>query len=1059
MTGYCDRCGTQIIDGDRFCMGCGAPAADREPGIACPGCGAQNKLGSSVCGACGRPLPATEAYEQNGIICPSCGGESAFGNAYCDLCGRPLPYQSYQAAEPPFVKRRNRNPLILSATALVLAVALVLGLWKPGFLWELKKNISSQIGLHDSEEAIGDPYLEELLNYIPEYNPSEIPVSGTAAFTVSPMEGITISAESNALDQERTFETTPLTESELGELFATSSYGEWLPVFAFDFDAGMSDDQRLPGDLNIDIDMMKFGIEKELWPYVRIMRIADDGSVMELPSVVSDSIVSYRTRQNCVMAITLGLAIGIPFMRFIETRHDKLDELYPNEIWFEAVYSELQSSNAKYRVIYPRSLARIDSQELHDLENRYTALREKYNLDIYMPLVDAALNRAEKLSQNPEYSDTDVYGAAYRLMQSFINDPEHLSIMATFNDPQWQQQNLWPDSVANVCNRLAKADEFLFTEREFRVPSHVINVLVLDKWPHDAETLGISRNLYTESPYILINATNSKVLDLQSLLMTTTHELFHVVQSGYVNFDSNDYMPFWEAAAVLLEKEAFNYYTINQLIDSSNTSLLTMSVQFELLSKSMMMPSTWQGVDSNAINQFMQNQGYVSHYFLEFLKTRYNLGGSFLPDLMSRFAATFSTLDSDVHIVLMNQTSSNKAIYCNDFKLFCIQNYENILNRSMYEEPKPEVQTLSAENNRVECQMPYQSFSTRIRDIAINNKNDKGELQEYRILAVGDAPGSESPTIRFYDYEGFLEQIAGDSMVMLPINTSSKIYVHEIEDYFKTEPGITIGTGYKYELYLMLPPAAPAVEINEDDLVVTIQGFGMADAMRTGYDVVVINPKGEKFQFPQEPFTREVEIPLRELESEREPEDNSEPKYTVYIVEKVELPDGSLQYGPDGEKSDMDDELRFEDILGSWDMTQEVSGFSSSMMDGLTDYMEGIPELEEYMDYYEQYMGSVDGTYNGTMVITEYQTGGQIVEVAFYQTGYEDYGTVYYRGTWNQIGSNQGSLYLEPIGEVLGGSWNLIFNKESGKLSCEGTSVFESDMASYSYTLTATKKS
>lgn len=873
---------------------------------------------------------------------------------------------------------------------------------------------------------------------------------------MSPMEGITISAQSNALDKERTFETTPLTESELGELFAESLYGQWLPVFAFDFDAGLRDDQRLPGELNIDIDLKEFGIDEELWPYISIMRIADDGTVMELPSEVSNSKVSYRTRQNSITAVAIGLAIGLPVLRYIETSHDRLDDLYHDEIWFEAVYSELQKSNAKYRVVYPRSMAMIDSKELQDIENRYLALREKYNLDIHMSLVAAALERAEKLSQNPEYADTDVYGAAYRLMQTFLNDPEHLSIKKTFNDPQWQQKNLWPESVANVCNRLARADEFLFTEREFRVPSHVVNVLVLDKWIHDPETLGISRNLYTESPYMLINGTTSKVNDLHSLLITATHELFHIAQSGYVYFDSNYYIPFWEATAVLLEKEAFNYFSINQLLDSSETNLLTLSHKLELLGKPMMMPSTWEGVANT--NQFMQEQGYAAHYFLEFLKERYNLGSNYLPDLMSRFAATYSTLDSDVHIVLMNQTSSDKNIYCNDFKLFCIRNFDKIFNRSMYVEPKPEVETLSADNNKIVCEVPYQPFSTRIRDVKINSVDDEGERQEYKILAVGDAPGPETPTIRFYYHTDFEKQLAGDSMVMLSESTDEKLFVHEIEDYFNTSPGTTMGTGYKYELYLMLPPAAPTVEIVDDNLVVTLQGFGMADSMRAGYDVVVINPKGEEFHFSQEPFIQEVEIPLDELKSDKVSEGNEDLKYTAYIVEKVEFPDGSLQYGPEGEKSEMDDEIRFEDILGTWDMTQEVSGFSSSMMDGLTDYMEGVPELEEYMDIYEQYMGDVDGTYNGTMVITEYQTGGQIAQVAFYQTGYEDYGTVFYRGTWSQLSPNQGALYLEPVGEVLGGSWDLTFRKESGHLSCEGTSVFESDMASYSYTLTATKQ-
>jgi hypothetical protein len=98
-------------------------------------------------------------------------------------------------------------------------------------------------------------------------------------------------------------------------------------------------------------------------------------------------------------------------------------------------------------------------------------------------------------------------------------------------------------------------------------------------------------------------------------------------------------------------------------------------------------------------------------------------------------------------------------------------------------------------------------------------------------------------------------------------------------------------------------------------------------------------------------------------------------------------------------------------------------------------------------------MGGMNGTYSGTLVITEYKTGGEIAEVSFSYPG-SDTGQVLYRGTWDK-----GILHLEANGYVLGGNWDLTFKKEGSKITCEGTSEFDDIVASYTFTMTAVKRS
>jgi hypothetical protein len=973
-------------------------------------------------------------------ICRRCGAPLYEGFAFCRHCGTPIGPQG-----APSRRSTARTPLVLSATALVLAVVLVLGLWKPGFLWTLKESLGGNAAVSGEDDDLAEQLAEK-----PDYNPSPIPVSGTPAFSVSPADGITISAEKNALDTERTFTAVPLSESEMGALFFERSSGEWAPVFAFEFDAGLEDNQLLPGKLKIDLDLKKFGIKKDLWPYLNVVRLGDDGTAVQLPTAVTKAGISCETRQNCILAITLGIAIGVPIMALIERGQDGLAELYPNEVFFEAVYPLLTNAGAKYHVTYPSHMARTDSPELQNLYDRTRALIERYSLDPDLPLLEAAREACKTLASNPEYQGVDAEAAAFRLMQNVINDPEYVNIRATYNDPQWQLQNLWPQSVNDICNRLARADTYLFGERKFDIPCHVIEVTILDRWPHGNETLGVSKNLYTASPYIHINA--NKTDDLQDLLLTVTHELFHVVQSGYVHYDSANYTPFWEATAVLLEKEAFERYVDDQMIDAGRSSMLTSSDKWEYYDKPLMMPSNWKNVADD--KSYMQNQGYSASRWLEFLKNRYGAGLTFLPQLMERFASIKSTLDSDVHTALRDQTSSDEAAYCNDFRLFCIKNYDNISNRSPFISPAPEKVTLDIDNTNEKFMMPYQAFSTRVRDVRIDSADEDGEAQPYKILVKGDAPGLVKPSVRFYQSGEMQKQVTGDGMAMLPESTDKTLTIHEIEDYFMTTPGATAGTGYEYELFLMLPPEAPDVEIDEEEdvMLVSPQDYSQNGDIIAGYDVVVITPEGDEFHFPQDVDEELAEIPMKELKSDKENDETEDPKYKIYLVERVEFPDGSMQYGPNGKEYEQDDTLRFEDILGTYDMTQTVSGFDTSYLDDIVDQMEGVPGMEDYIDQYNPAMGNMDGTYTGTMEIKQDQGGGEIAMLTFIASSTDAVNTSY-RGTWDK-----GVLHLEPIGEVLGGSWDLEFKKEKSKITCEGTSDYDSDMASYSFSITAVKQ-
>lgn len=982
--------------------------------------------------------------------CGRCGYPISGGSGFCRNCGAML---GLSPVVP--LRQKSRNPIILSITAFALIVALVLGLWKPGFLWTLQNATGWPPRVSEKDRGPEGLIVEKAV-----YNPSEIPVSGTPAFSVSPAEGFTVSAEKNALDRERTFTITPFSEKELGALFLNCPMDEWVPLMAFELDAGLKDHERLPGKLKVDLDLKKLGVPKELWPYLNVLRFGDDGSMTQLPVFPTDKGISYETRQNSFFAVALGLSLGIPVMLVKESMQHSLRQQYPDTAFYQVHHSLLKGTKAQYKVIFPETLAGTKEweQEKKALEKKKQALMESYGLNPGLSLIDAAKEACAARGTNPEYQGVDIEVAAARLMRKIVQDPVYLEIQKTLNDPAWQMRFLCPDSVKLVCSHLVTADKYLFEERGFRVPTHVIEVAVIERWPYGPELLGLSENLYSSSPRIRVNA-NKTTSNSGELLVTMTHELFHVAQSGYVYFDSNDYIPFWEATAVLLEREAFAYYVNKGLLNSGDASALTLRDHWESFDKPLMAPPQWKNV-AGSKEEALSHHGYVASYWIEFMQKRYGGGKTFLVQLMQRFSTDY---DLNPNIVLMNHTSSNREAYCQDFRLFCSQNYKTISSSSVnITPPLPEI-SLDADTLFAHIEGPYQALSTRVRNIKILVSDEKGEAQRYKILIKVDAALRRGtiPFLRLHQAGDFKGQLytKRNSMFLLPESTSRFLEIHEIEDQFSTPDIVKEGEGYKYTISLMLPPKMPTVEFDPEKklMLVSPVDFRVSDEASSGYDVVIIAADGKEHRFPQSIDTATAEIPFDKLPSGKKADDDT--GYTVHIVERIKMDGGKTEYGPDGEKYTQDDTLLFEDILGSYDIRQDVSGFKSEAIDSLLALLkgvEGVPGMEEYVEQYkkelEKYMATTDGTYTGTMVITRVQPEEEIAEIKFVVPN-TDLDTVLFRGRWKDS-----ALYLDAVEGVAGGAWTLHFKKEGKTITCEGGSTYESTVASYTFSLTGTKQ-
>lgn len=1089
--GRCINCNSELKPGSEFCGKCGA-ANNRliktTPGFSCPGCGGKIPASSTTCTICGRPVPQTiPSIQTQSIACPSCGAFNYPDTFYCMSCGRPMPTVNETRRQTAVTARsgsRPRNALIFSSVAVVLIIALIVGLWKPGYIWRLidndmiagtekgteinsKKSGGSKTSSSEATpnvSVLSEEWMAEYLSTDPGTNPAPIPGSGTNAFTVSPAEGLTISAAENALDQDREFTAEKLDDDKIMEITRQYENADWLLLGGYEVNAGISADERMPGLINVVMDLSKLNIDKELWEFTQAVRIGDDGSVSLLPSEVNGSVLSCHTSQNCIIgAIVIGLTAGVGVQHLIELGHEGLRDLY-REIDFHHIV--FQGENSSYDVYWPETLM---SDEVKQYSDKIAAIMKKHGLNPNGSLNSAALQATKNFK-----SGYEMMGYLDGIKKSLYSDPEYIEMSRKMKDVYWNQKNYWPAEVIQTTRALSLADKYLFGVRGFDTPGYNVDIVVLDKWPagHGHETLGISMNLYTFRPFIHINASNSKMphsanetgtVACSDLILTITHELFHVVQSRSVTFDSDKFTMFWEAMAVSLENEAFNYFCSEaggSVINSSQSTVLTDRYYFEYLySRSLLSPSLWH--DNSDTKDYLRNHGYIASHWLDFLRDRYYSGNPnyFMPQLLKRFSAS-SRVSGEIFNLMLRQHTANSSDpsfgqpYSKDFIAFCQKNYKDLYARIQHTTPTIQDIILDADHPVAEVTMKWQPLSVTFQDFRIDSKGADGKPVEYRIVVKDKLPWDNYFITRnFLDDSTSTTVEVDKDLVMLPLTDTNILTLMEIQAQIE-ELSADEESG-TYRIFLLRQPEEPGIEIDEDYLVITPPDWSIPDPREilSGYDIIITGPGGAEYRHVAEVSLAEVEIPLKDIKPKDKSKisEDDEDEYTAYIVERIDLPDGTSIYGPDGKIAELGDELRFEDIIGEWDMVQTVSDFETPYLDDIVSQMEGVEGMEDYMEQYKQYYDDAQGTHNGTMNITK--TGENTADIGFDTTGSQYGGIIFYKGTWDD-----GVLHLTPTEGILGGNFDLYFKKKKGIVTCQGESTFQDVQASYSYTISATKK-
>ncbi|MEW6363684.1 MAG: FHA domain-containing protein [Acidobacteriota bacterium] len=175
---------------------------------------------------------------------------------------------------------------------------------------------------------------------------------------------------------------------------------------------------------------------------------------------------------------------------------------------------------------------------------------------------------------------------------------------------------IMPEQAVAVEKALDFARRYLEDKRKFRRPFCNLPVYII---PSFRGYDGYLHNPWSGRRYLVLPAD----LKPEVLSSATLHELFHHYQTGYVWIDRNGHLPFVEASALLMEREAEACYTAaGRPYSCQDGLMLAQYLGFRNSLKSGPDAWFWQEVP---VRKF----GYSLSWFLEYLRDRrFEIGGA-----------------------------------------------------------------------------------------------------------------------------------------------------------------------------------------------------------------------------------------------------------------------------------------------------------------------------------------------------------------------------------------------------------------------------------------------
>ena len=376
---FCTKCGNQLPEGSKFCPKCGTPAVTPT--------------------AVNNPAPRQQQWQQPVQQKPKqyIPQQNAQPKA-----AQPQKTQQQKVQQQPQKKKGGGKKFL----ALVLvAVLLFTGFVEPGFIKDLfgKENppinvIPTQPGGNTVNPVNGQP-VDEGWN------------GNSKALDYSPYDSFHITADKNAFEQDTNIKVEPVTsDTKLSEAtwtaFTAVQEDGVLPIAAFEVDAGLADDEIIPGSYTVEIDLAKLDIPETLHDHLAVYRVGDDGSYYEYAAQIKDGKLVYTTTQNSLLLIGARIVVygaliyfSYPTAKEIVTNFYESEYAAPTKYFYDAKKKEFSLQHdcgyATYKLHWAMEDIGYDYadkvKQLEDLVQTYRAKGEKLYKD-YLEGMDLSSN-------------------------------------------------------------------------------------------------------------------------------------------------------------------------------------------------------------------------------------------------------------------------------------------------------------------------------------------------------------------------------------------------------------------------------------------------------------------------------------------------------------------------------------------------------------------------------------------------------------------------------------------------------------------------------------------
>ena len=410
-----------------------------------------------------------------------------------------------------------------------------------------------------------------------------LPKGKSKAFKITPVEGVTISAEENALDKDREFTMKVLPEKQIddfGEKLNTERKETGCVISAWELHAGMADNEVLEGSFKMEFDLEKLGVLPEFYENVACYRIDEKGKWSDYDILINGSKASVESRQNSsvVFAVvdTIGLSLDSEGNIRITNPKDAKDKGQD----FISFTNKWVVKNSKYSdlkiKIHNGELLKEFKIDLDNIKNDEEEFLKIYKLTKNSREIDNKMEEYRYNKYNKQLREQHVF-EALKNKKYFISIAENIA----------RDYKKVIDLKDSVCSSFQKALDYycdVIFPKGLAHPTGTVNVYFQNKLGfRDISIIAVTQTNFSSdvvgstNPAIYIGIglikDNTKAR-YDNLTLTIVHEFFHVIQRAKYNpfLDSR-----WaEATAQYFEEEAFKWFT-----DKDNGEILPKDLDSE----------------------------------------------------------------------------------------------------------------------------------------------------------------------------------------------------------------------------------------------------------------------------------------------------------------------------------------------------------------------------------------------------------------------------------------------------------------------------------------------